>query len=71
MHDRITTLPHNGTRIVAQADPAANPAEPGRMVPTRVRATPSHARRRHGRRILQTVGATVRSGGNANTVRKP
>ena len=62
----MTTLPHNGTLIVAQPDPAANPSGPGRIV---------HGSRlfeaRYGRRILQTVAGTVCSGGNASTVRNP
>jgi hypothetical protein len=59
-------MPHNGTRIVAQPNPAANPAVPGG-----IGGNPRRPGTPYGRFILQTVAGTVRSGGNASTVRKP
>lgn len=54
---------HNGTRIVAQPKPAANPAVPGRIMGVWLAL--------YGRFIRQTVGGAVRSGDSASTVRKP
>ncbi|SOE70577.1 hypothetical protein SAMN05446635_3828 [Burkholderia sp. OK233] len=60
-------MPHNGTRIVAQPNPAANPAVPGGIV-----AGPGFVQGPfYGRFILHTVDGTVRSDGKASTVRKP
>jgi hypothetical protein len=67
--DKYDNLLHNGTRIVAQPNPVANPAAAG-WIMRDARIAPSRAARQ-GRCILQTVGSTVRSGGSASTVRKP
>jgi hypothetical protein len=61
-------MPYNGTRIVAQPNPAANPAPPGG---SRAPKGPLWGRFIQGRFILHTVDGTVRSGDNASTVRKP
>jgi hypothetical protein len=66
----MTIMFHNGTRIVAQPDLAASPAEPGRIV-RRARPREAAGDALYGLFILQTVGRTVRSGRNASTVRNP